>query len=235
MNKIFLALLILTVLIPGLTKAAEDPNPVETRLRETLRATMLQLRDAQTQVSTLQAAQAESDLAKKDLTEKLEAMTKEAKQEREAKEKITANAGVQLSNQEGEVLDLQESVMRHKDALAKWKFAYTQAVEIAKAKEAERARLEAVGIALQRKVEDRETKNLILFKTGNEILTRFEKFALGEALTAREPFIGTTRVKLEGLVQDYQDKLADQRAKPEQTSVEPTTASTPLPVEGATP
>ena len=36
----------------------------------------------------------------------------------------------------------------------------------------------------------------------------------GEALTAREPFVGVTRVKFENLIQDYQDKLADQKIKP---------------------
>jgi hypothetical protein len=48
----------------------------------------------------------------------------------------------------------------------------------------------------------------------NEILTRYEKFSLGEALAAREPFIGLTRVKLENLTQDYSDKISKQQAKP---------------------
>jgi hypothetical protein len=53
-----------------------------------------------------------------------------------------------------------------------------------------------------------------MFKVGSEILTRFEKFGLGTAITAREPFIGLTRVKLQNLMQDYADKLADQKIKP---------------------
>ena len=65
----------------------------------------------------------------------------------------------------------------------------------------------------RRKVDDREAKNYELFKLANEILTRYEKFGLGEALTAREPFTGLTRVKLENLVQDYQDTLSQQRSK----------------------
>ena len=60
-------------------------------------------------------------------------------------------------------------------------------------------------VILRRKVDDREAKNYELFKIANEILTRYEKFGLGEALTAREPFTGLTRVKLENLVQDCQD------------------------------
>jgi hypothetical protein len=60
-------------------------------------------------------------------------------------------------------------------------------------------------------VADRETKNLELFKTGNEILDRYEKFSLGDALGAKEPFIGITRVKLQEFVQDYKDKLTAQK------------------------
>ncbi len=81
-------------------------------------------------------------------------------------------------------------------------------------KEGDSAKLANDVVLLKRQVADRETKNLALFKLGNEILTRYEKFGLGEALLAREPFTGITRTKLETLVQDYSDKLADQRIKP---------------------
>jgi hypothetical protein len=75
--------------------------------------------------------------------------------------------------------------------------------------------LASESIVLKRKLDDRDRKNFELFKLGNEILKRYEKFGLGDALAAREPFTGITRVKLQNLVQDYQDKLADQRVKPE--------------------
>ena len=74
-------------------------------------------------------------------------------------------------------------------------------------------KLAGESIVLKRKLEDRERKNAELFKLGNEILTRYEKFGLGDALAAREPFTGLARVKLENLVQDYQDKIADQKVK----------------------
>ena len=80
--------------------------------------------------------------------------------------------------------------------------------------EAQGAKLTSENIILERRVADRETKNLALFMTANEILTRYEEFSLGNALRAKEPFIGLTRTKLENLVQDYQDKILDQRVKP---------------------
>jgi hypothetical protein len=67
---------------------------------------------------------------------------------------------------------------------------------------------------LQRRVAYLETKNVQLFTLGNEILSRYENFSLGNAISAKEPFVGVTRVKLENLVQDYSDKLLDERATP---------------------
>jgi len=64
---------------------------------------------------------------------------------------------------------------------------------------------------LQRRVDDDETRNVALFQLGNDILTRYEKFSLGDALAAKEPFTQLTRVKLENLVQGYEDKLIAQK------------------------
>ena len=52
---------------------------------------------------------------------------------------------------------------------------------------------------------------MALFNTAIEILDRFQNYALGKALQAREPFIGTTRVKVENLVQGYKDRILDNR------------------------
>ena len=76
---------------------------------------------------------------------------------------------------------------------------------------------------MQRIIDDREAKNLALYNLGNEILTRYEKYGLGEALAAKEPFTGVTRVKLQELVQDYRDKISDQRVTPGEVPPAPPT------------
>ena len=43
----------------------------------------------------------------------------------------------------------------------------------------------------------------------------------GKAIANREPFVRTTRVKMQNLVQDYTDKLYAERLKPGQTPVTP--------------
>jgi hypothetical protein len=176
--------------------SAADPAATENRMRDALRNTMLQLRSCETERATLQAAKAEADGVNKGLTEKVDALTaKSAKAEKELAGQAAALASF-------------------KEANAKWQAAYQQATDLANKKEAERARLADQNILLQRQVEDQQRRNAELFKLGNEILTRYEHFGLGDALAAKEPFVGITRVKLENLVQDYRDKLADQRIKP---------------------
>jgi len=65
-----------------------------------------------------------------------------------------------------------------------------------------------------RKTADQQRRNEAMYKLGREVLDRYERFGLGDALTAREPFVGLTRVKFENLIQDYADKLTDQKIKP---------------------
>jgi DNA-binding HxlR family transcriptional regulator len=204
---------LLTILISsGIMKGADQANSPEERLRGMLRSTMLQLRDAQNQVATLQSAQTESDKEKKALSDRLDELTKQATVDKDAATKSIADLMAKVTDQNTSITQL-------KDALDKWKEAYNKAVEVANTKEAQRAKFESQAILLQRRVENDEAKNLALYKLGKEVLDRYEKFGLGTAITAREPFVGTTKVKLENLVQDYSDKLLDQTVKPGQNPV----------------
>jgi len=175
-------------------------NADDARLKETLRTLTVRLRSAETERNTLLSDKAQLEQEKKTLTAKVDALNKQVAADK-----------VQLDTLDAKQKELDGA----KESLAKWKAAYEQIQTGAQKSEAERAKLASESIILKRKVEDRERKNLELFKTANEILTRYEKFGLGDALAAKEPFTGITRVKLENQVQDYQDKIADQRVKPE--------------------
>jgi hypothetical protein len=217
----FFAAALLFVLALGPANAADQANP-ETRLRELLRTTLLQLRAAENDKAALQAAQAESAAKVKELTEQVEALTKQSAADKDAANKAIADLKAKVTDQDTELSQL-------KDALEKWKEGYAKAADIANTKEAERAKLASQVILLNRTVADRETKNAELFRIGNEILKRYERFGLGDALLAREPFVGIAKVKLENQVQGYQDKLLDQRIKPGQppSGKTPATPQTP--------
>ena len=198
-------LLTLLALAPFAVRAAEAPDEGG-RLRQALRNATLQLRAAETDRAAAQSAQATLADEKKALSDKFDALKKEVVAERGKNDKATAALKVKLEAQEAEIARL-------KAESEKWRLSAQEALKLAATRETEGTKLGTELGSLQREVEDLRRKNLALFRTGNEILTRYEKFGLGEALAAREPFVGTTRTKLENLVQGYADSLASNRAR----------------------
>ena len=190
--------------------AAPEADP-SLKLREQLRSTLLQLRTAQTEAANTQAAQAAAEAKAKELDAQIvklnkqnEAVVKQSNADKAAAEETIAKLNDKLADREKRMVQFSE-------ALEKWKVGYEKAAAIARTKEDERATLASENIVLKRTIADREAKNIALFNTSNEILDRFENYALGKALAAREPFIGTTRVKVENLVQGYKNKIIDNR------------------------
>ncbi|MDB6006133.1 MAG: hypothetical protein JWR15_3120 [Prosthecobacter sp.] len=199
--------------IAGLVHA-EDLSPTEQRLKESLKSIAVRLRTVETDRANLQAAQAQSEITLKQqadeieaLKKKLAAATKQAAADQDAARKSIDGLNAKLEVRENENAQF-------KKALEKWKDGFNKAATIARVKEAERAKAVASVTDLQNKVADRERKNLELYEIGSEILERYKNFGLGTALLAREPFTGTTKVKLQTLVQDYADKLQDNKHSP---------------------
>jgi septal ring factor EnvC (AmiA/AmiB activator) len=93
--------------------------------------------------------------------------------------------------------------------------------------EEQRAELAAKAIQFQRTIADLRAKNAKMFETASEVLSRYEKFGLGTAITAREPFVGITRARLQSLVDEYDEKLAAQRIRVDGTSPKPSAAAKP--------
>ena len=212
---------------------AADPTAADAKLRESLRATMLQLRNAEAERANLQAAQAELEAKNKALTEQLETLTKQAAANQATADKAIAELKGKVDERDREIGELRVS-------LDKWKTDHQKITAYAQKKEAERAQLADKVIALDRRVADQQAKNAAMYKVGTEVLSRYEKFGLGDALTSREPFVGLTRVKFENLIQDYADKLADERIKPEPAPAPPAgakakTAAEKVPAKKAKP
>lgn len=201
-----LLILLSTALAPALP-AAEQPSPVEQKMREQLRATMLQLRTAETEKANLQATQADLEQKNQTLTQQIEALTKQLAEDKTKADKTVAELTDKAAKQEGDIV-------QYREAIEKWKASHLKITGIAQAKEAERRKLETKSIVLERQVADQQRRNAAMYRLGREVLDRYERFGLGDALAAREPFVGLTRAKFENLVQDYADKLTDQKIKP---------------------
>jgi chromosome segregation ATPase len=206
-NRLFTLVALGTLFLGVQLHAADQPSATEVKLRETLRNTMLQLRTAQNDNASLQASKTEIEAKNKELDSQVKQLTQRANDDRDAAKKNADDLTAKVAALTAKLDQLRGEYDRSQASL--------QAVTvIAQSKEAERKKLEGDKVALDRTTADQKTKNAELYKLAVEILRRYEKMGLGEAISAKEPFVGTTRVKLESYVQDFQDKLTDQKIKP---------------------
>jgi hypothetical protein len=216
------SLLLASTFSTRLSAQEEDQAAIEAKLRESLRGSMLQLRNTEAERARLdaelQALKVQSERQIKDLTAKLEESLKRADEDKALAEKTIADQAKKLEAEQARTAAFAAS-------LEKWKASYYQITDIARAKEAERLRLLDKSLRLEHTVADRERSNLELYKTGQEILGRYENFAFGKALLAREPFTGLAKVRLEEQVQDYKDQLTDGMVK----EGDPISPETPAP------
>jgi len=203
MKTTTLALLLLTLMASSSLHAADKMSPAEQKMRETIRNTMVQLRDANTKLATAQAAQADDEEKIKDLQGQLDALTKKTTAQKKSDDQTIDDLKTKLMNDDLQINHLTES-------LARWKLGYAKLADYAKATEAKRADLASKIIQMDRLIAEQKAKNAEMYRLGMEVLDRYATFGLGTAIMAREPFVGITKVKFETLLQDYQNKLTDQ-------------------------
>ncbi len=214
------SLIITTMFATASAHAAEEADPamaVIKRMREQLRTVMIQQQKTEAERATLQAANVDLDAQIKSLDTKFKALAKESNAQKDADAKSIADLKVKIMAQEGEQARLQAS-------LASWKKGHQEVTEAGKKIEAQRAELSARVILQDRTIADQRRKNDELFKIGSEVLSKYEGFGLGTAIAAREPFTRNMRVKLETLVQDYGDKLVENKINPEAKTAPPAQA-----------
>ena len=213
---ILLGCLLLTSISYG-QPTEDQQEAANAKLREALRSTMAQLRAVETEKSTLQATQSglEEKVAK--LQKERDATTLKAAQDKDLAQAALDELNAALQKRKGEVTELTT-------ALQKWEAAYKNVAEAGSSAAAQRSALAERVTQLEREVEARERNNLELYQVGSEILERYENFGFGRALTAREPFTGIARVKLENQVQAYKDKLLDHRDKMGEPTAQPQTS-----------
>lgn len=183
--------------------AAEKASPAEQKMRETIRNTMIQLRDANSKLAAAQTAQAEAEEKVKELQGKLDELIKKSEAEHKADTATIEDLKGKLAASEMQVIHLN-------DSLARWKQGYAKLADYAKATEGKRADLASKLIIEDRKLADQQARNAEMYRLSMELLDRYANFGLGTAIAAREPFVGVTKVRFQNLVQDYQNKLTDQ-------------------------
>ncbi len=217
-------ILLLALSLPLHAQEEADPAAaVLKRMRDQLRTVMIQQQKTEADRAALAAEKVDLEEKNKALEAKFKQLAKESNAAKTDADDKIAKLTTKVADQEASIAKLQE-------ALAAWKKGHTEIVEAAKKIEAQRAELAARVILLDRKDADQQRKNAELYKIGSEVLAQYESFGLGTAITSREPFTRNMRVKLETLVQDFGDKLADNKIKPADA---PKSAPKPLTKEDA--
>jgi chromosome segregation ATPase len=193
-------LIIAVLLAIGATTAAHGEDSELDRLRQALRDATAQAHGLEDQRLALQnqlgASMQERDRLKGDVAA--------------AKARIKA---VEKAHREA-VTEFNQRLEERNQVLEKWKAAYEEAATVARTKDAERAQAEAMANSFKASTKSCAERNIKLVQIGHELVDRLANVHFGDILAAQEPLTGIKRVQVQNLLQDYQDKILEQKAQP---------------------
>ncbi|MGE1094971.1 hypothetical protein D3C87_938360 [compost metagenome] len=173
---------------------------MEERLRTQLRSTTQQLQALQSQQAQASAAQ----LAAQNEVKAAQAQIKQLSAEL-AKAKGVAE---QLAGQQQSLhSQAQAQVAASVEQTGKFKKAYDELLVLARAKEAERSKLQAQLAERDTQVQQCSVKNQQMYGVAKQILTAYENIDVAEVMKIRQPFAGSARVKFDELAQGFGDDL----------------------------
>ncbi|WP_445178141.1 DNA repair protein [Pseudomonas sp. McL0111] len=173
---------------------------MEERLRTQLRSTTQQLQALQSQQAQASAAQLAAQNEAKAAQAQIKQLTTEL-----ARVKGTAE---QLAGQQQSLhSQAQAQVAASNEQTGKFKKAYDELLVMARAKEAERSKLQAQLAERDTQVQQCSVKNQQMYGVAKEILTAYENIDVAEVMKIRQPFAGSARVKFDELAQGFGDDL----------------------------
>jgi len=170
------------------------------RLREALRNATAQARALEDQRAALQAKLTAAEQERDRLRKQSEAYGAQVKEAEQAYSEAVKEFNARLAERD--------------ETLEKWKTAYGEAADVARTKEAERAKLDGEVTSLKASNKTCTAKNAQLVKAGNDILTQYDAMNPLHKLFVHEPLLGIMRVEHQNAVKDYRDKILDQQVKP---------------------
>lgn len=203
------SLLVLPLLLLAVSPAMADGN--EDRLRDALRQSVTQMRAAQDQ-----AAQAQSDLQKVQqdkaaLQTQLDAANARAA-EGAAKPAAAPEA---LTRAQADLAASRQQTASLQQALTKYQLAYQGVANQAHGLDEAGRRIQAGLTAETGALETCKTANKRLADVSENILQLYQSQSFRSLLLrSYEPLVGSAKVKLENMIQDYDDKIHDQEYVP---------------------
>ncbi|RON80983.1 DNA repair protein [Pseudomonas fluorescens] len=173
---------------------------MEERLRTQLRSTTQQLQALQSQQAQASAAQLAAQNEVKAAQAQIKQLTAELAKTKGLAEQL---AGQQQSLHS----QAQAQVAASAEQTGKFKKAYDELLVMARAKEAERSKLQAQLAERDTQVQQCSVKNQQMYGVAKQILSAYENIDVAEVMKIRQPFAGSARVKFEELAQGFGDDL----------------------------
>jgi uncharacterized protein (DUF3084 family) len=190
---------LLGLLVAAVVSTAAHADTEVDRLRDAVRSMTGQLRALEDQRAQ---AQAKLSQAEKEKTLAVQAAGKLKDQLKEAQQQLR-----------DAVDEFNKRLANRDEALEKWKAAYAQAADVAREKDALRAKFEEEAGTFKARTRSCEAKNRQLLKVSGEVLAAYRDLTPLDEAVIKEPLIGIAKVGHENQVQCYQDKILDQDAK----------------------
>ena len=173
---------------------------MEERLRTQLRSTTQQLQALQSQQAQASAAQLAAQNEVKAGQAQIKQLTAELVKTKSLADQL-------VGQQQNLHSQAQAQMAASNEQTGKFKKAYDELLVMARAKEAERSKLQAQLTERDTQVQQCSAKNQQMYGVAKQILTAYENIDVAEVMKIRQPFAGSARVKFEELTQGFGDDL----------------------------
>ncbi len=213
-RRLCMLMLTLVVGISSLVPPAEASDKAANRERAALRRVQQQLSQTQTQIGSLEQEKTKlaEDLDKAQKSSK-EMEGKTAGLQRavgEGKRQQTV-LGKELSATKAELSTIKQQLAEAQKSLSTTGSKLAETTQTLQKTDTEKRTLETLKTRNERDIASCEQKNLALYQVGRSLMDRFEKKTCAETLAQKEPFTGIKRVETENLLEEYRDKLDEQK------------------------
>lgn len=211
--KRYQTLLLIPCLLAAFSAHAADDKRAS-REREMLRRVQQQLQQVEGKIATLeqdkaklgqdlQAAEQETKRAKSRAW-KLDRDLKAEQHKRAVLEKDLELTRKDLAEEKARLADSQKALGGTREKLAETQ----RSLQVASA---DKERLEGVKARNEQQIALCEDRNVKLYQIGRDLMVRYDKKTCEDAMKQREPFTGLKQVEVDNLLEEYRDRLDEQR------------------------
>lgn len=199
--------LVLLFCMAGFATHAGASDKKANREREALRRVQQQLSQVQGEMTALEDEKAKlaADL------EKAQASSKAAEGKVARLQHGLGTSKQQLTSLANELTQVKAELATTAQHLSEAQKTLAETTQTLHQTEAEKRNLETIRTRNERDIASCERKNLALYEVGRSLMDRFEQKTCGEVLAEKEPFAGLKKVETENLLEEYRDKLDEQR------------------------